>query len=102
LLSRTSCEHEVFSCLYLDNRHRVIACEDLFRETIDGASVHPHEVVKAALGHNHPSGIPDPSKADELITVRLKEALAIVDIRILDHMIVAGASVYSFAEHGLL
>ena len=79
--------------------------------TIDGASVHPREIVKAALGHNaaaiilahnHPSDAPDPSAADEMITKRLKEAFAIVDIRILDHLIVAGASVYSFAEHGLL
>lgn len=104
-------EHEVFSCIYLDNRHRVIACEDLFRGTIDGASVHPREVVKAALAHNaaavilthnHPSGVSNPSSADEMITKRLKDALAIVDIRVLDHLIVAGASVYSFAEHGLL
>lgn len=103
-------EHEVFGCLYLDNRHRLIAVEDLFRGTVDGASVHPREVVKAALGHNaaaiiayhnHPSGLANPSQADELITRRLKEALALLDIRLLDHLIV-GESIYSFAESGLL
>jgi DNA repair protein RadC len=90
----------------------LIACQDLFRGTIDGASVHPREVVKEALrhnaaavilAHNHPSsGIAEPSHADELITRRLREALALVDIRVLDHLIVAGDSVLSFAERGLL
>ena len=103
--------HELFCCLHLDNRHRLIAFDELFRGTIDGASVHPREVVKQALGrnaaavilaHNHPSGIAEPSQADELITNRLKDALALVDIRILDHLIVAGGSVVSFAEKGLL
>ncbi len=107
----SSLEHEVFSCLFLDNRHRVIACEELFRGTIDGASVHPREVVKQALAHNaaavilahnHPSGVAEPSQADELITLRLKDALAIVDIRVLDHLIVAGARVVSLAERGVL
>lgn len=106
-----SLEHEVFSCLWLDNRHRVIACDELFRGTIDGASVHPREVVKRALAqnaaavilaHNHPSGVAEPSQADELITQRLREALAIVDIRVLDHLIVAGAQVVSMAERGVL
>ena len=104
-------DHEVFCCLWLDNRHRVIACDELFRGTIDGASVHPREVVKQALAqnaaavilaHNHPSGVAEPSQADELITHRLKDALAIVDIRVLDHLIVAGAQVVSLAERGVL
>jgi DNA repair protein RadC len=104
-------EHEVFTLIYLDNRHRLIACQELFRGTIDGASVHPREVVKEALkhnaaavilAHNHPSGVAEPSQADELITARLKDALALVDIRVLDHLIVGGCDVVSFAERGLL
>lgn len=104
-------EREVFSCLFLDNRHRLIACEELFQGTVDGASVHPREVVKRALAHNaaavilahnHPSGVAEPSQADELITVRLKDALGVVDIRVLDHLVVAGAKVVSLAERGLL
>jgi len=88
-------EYETFTLIYLDNRHRLIACEDLFRGAIDGASVHPREVVKEALrhnaaavilAHNHPSGATEPSHADELITRRLREALGLVDIRILDHL----------------
>lgn len=103
--------HEVFAVLYLDNRHRLIALDELFRGTIDGATVHPREVVKEALGHNasavifahnHPSGIAEPSQADELITRRLKEALALVDIRVLDHLVVAAGDCVSFAERGLL
>jgi len=105
-----ACEHEVFGVLHLDCRHRLIAVEDLFRGTINSASVHPREVVKAALKHNaaalvlyhnHPSSQSEPSAADELITRRLKEALALIDVRVLDHLIVA-ESIYSFAEHGLL
>jgi DNA repair protein RadC len=105
-----ACEHEIFGVLHLDSRHRLIAVEDLFRGTISSASVHPREVVKATLArnsaavvlfHNHPSGLAEPSAADELITRRLKEALALVDVRVLDHLIVA-ESVYSFAEAGLL
>lgn len=104
-------EHEVFMCIYLNNRNRVIACEELFRGTVDGANVHPREVAKQALAHNasavilahnHPSGIAEPSQADELITRRLKDALALLDIRVLDHLIVGGESVESFAERGLL
>ena len=104
-------EHEVFCCLYLDKRHRLIEYEELFRGTIDGASVHPREVVKQALArnsaavilaHNHPSGIAEPSHADELITRRLREALALVDIRVLDHLIVADNGCLSFAERGLI
>src|ERR1700722_19015420 len=92
-------EHEVFTVIYLDNRHRLIACQELFRGTIDGASVHPREVVKEALrhnaaalilAHNHPSFVSEPSQADELVTRRLREALQLVDIRVLDHLIVAG------------
>lgn len=103
--------HEVFCCVYLDNRHRVIGFEELFRGTIDGASVHPREVVKVALArnaaavilaHNHPSGIAEPSQADELITRRLKDALALVDIRILDHLVIGDGVCESFAERGLL
>jgi DNA repair protein RadC len=103
--------HELFCCLHLDNRHRLIAFDELFRGTIDGASVHPREVVKQALGrnaaavilaHNHPSGVAEPSQADELITRRLREALALVDIRVLDHCIVGDTGCLSFAERGLL
>lgn len=101
---------EVFACLFLDNRHRVLAFEELFRGTIDGASVHPREVVRRVLyhnaaavilAHNHPSGVAEPSRADEAITRRLQEALGLVDVRVLDHIIVADAMV-SFAERGLL
>jgi DNA repair protein RadC len=103
--------YEVFCCLFLDNRHRLIAFQELFRGTIDGASVHPREVVREALGrnaaavilaHNHPSGVAEPSQADELITLRLREALALVDIRVLDHLIVGDSRCASFAERGLL
>ncbi|MFM7067178.1 MAG: DNA repair protein RadC [Gammaproteobacteria bacterium] len=104
-------EHEVFCCLFLDNRHRFLAYEELFRGTIDGASVHPREVVKAALArqaaavilaHNHPSGIAEPSRADEAITLRLRDALALVDIRVVDHLIIGGPDCTSLAERGLL
>ena len=104
-------EFETFCCIFVDNRHRVIDFVELFRGTIDGASVHPREVVKEALkrnaaavifAHPHPSGVAEPSQADELITRRLKEALALVDIRVLDHLIVAGSEVISMAEEGRL
>jgi DNA repair protein RadC len=103
--------HEVFCCLFLDNRHRVICFEEVFRGTIDGASVHPREIVKLALArnaaavilaHNHPSGVAEPSQADELITARLREALGLVDIRVLDHFVVGDVQCVSFAERGLL
>src|ERR1700728_3196173 len=103
--------YEVFTLIYVDKRHRLIACQHLFRGTIDGASVHPSEVVKETLkhnaaavilAHNHPSGVAEPSQADEAITQRLKEALALVDIRVLDHIIVAGGDTISFSERGLL
>ena len=104
-------QHEVFACLFLDNRHRVICFEELFSGTIDGASVHPREVLKRALfhnaaalilAHNHPSGVAEPSKADQNITQRLKEALALVDIRILDHFVIGDSEPASFAERGLI
>ena len=104
-------EAEVFCVLFLTNRHRVIAFEEMFQGTIDGATVHPREVVKQALrlnaaavilAHNHPSGVAEPSRADEAITRRLKEALGLVDVRVLDHLIVGGSEITSFAERGLL
>jgi DNA repair protein RadC len=110
-LSLAPLQHEVFAILFLDNRHRVIEFAPLFRGTVDGASVHPREVVKEALArnaaavilaHNHPSGIAEPSQADELITGRVKDALALVDIRVLDHFVVTGDAIVSFAERGLL
>jgi len=103
--------YEVFCCLYLDNRNRLITIEELFRGTIDGASVHPREVVRQAiahnaaaviLAHNHPSGIAEPSQADEAITRRLRNALALVDIRVLDHLVIGDGAIVSFAERGLL
>jgi DNA repair protein RadC len=103
--------YEVFCALFLDNRHRLIACDELFRGTIDGASVHPREVVRQALcrnaaavilAHNHPSGVAEPSQADELITLRLKDALGLVDIRVLDHLIVGDNRCVSLAERGVL
>ncbi len=103
--------HEVFCCVYLDNRNRVTGFEELFRGTLDGASVHPREVVKHALArnaaavilaHNHPSGVAEPSQADEIITQRLKEALGLVEIRVLDHIVVGDGACESFAERGLL
>ena len=102
---------EVFACAFLDNRHGLIAFEELSYGTIDSASVYPREVVRRALehnaaalifGHNHPSGDPSPSQADERITQRLKEALALVEIRVLDHIVVGGAESVSFADRGLL
>jgi len=102
---------EVFACMYLDNQHRLIRYEELFFGTIDGASVHPREVVKRVLkhnaaavifAHNHPSGVAEPSQADRRITDRLKSALLLVDVRVLDHMIVGDEEVLSFAERGLL
>jgi len=103
--------HEVFACLFLDTRHRIICFEKIFRGTIDGASVYPREVVKRALfhnaaalilAHNHPSGVAEPSTADEMLTRRLSEALALVDIRVLDHMIIGDVEVVSMAERGLI
>lgn len=102
--------HEVFAVLFLDQRHRVICFEELFRGTIDNASVYPREVVRQTLfhnaaavifAHNHPSGIAEPSQADQHITRRLQDALALIDVRVLDHFVV-GDQVVSFAERGLL
>ena len=104
-------EHEVFVCLWLDAQHRVIGCEESFRGTLTQTSVYPREIVKAGLkvnaaavifAHNHPSGAAQPSQADELLTRNLKEALALVDVKVLDHFIIAGRQVLSFAERGLL
>lgn len=104
-------EREVFSVLFLDAQHRLLAAEDLFTGTLDGAAVYPREVLKQALAHNsaavilahnHPSGTVTPSTADRRITQRLKDALALVDIRVLDHVIVAPDASFSFAEAGLL
>jgi DNA repair protein RadC len=103
--------YEVFCCMHLDTRHRLIAFEELFRGTVDGASVHPREVVRQALArnaaavifaHNHPSGVAEPSQADELITIRLRDALALVDIRVLDHLVIGDGRCMSFAERGLI
>lgn len=104
-------EHEVFSVMFLDNRHQLIKYEEMFRGTIDGASVYPREVIKRALqlnaaaliiAHNHPSGITEPSKADESITIRIKDACALVDIRLLDHLIVSETESTSLAERGVI
>lgn len=104
-------DYEIFAVILLDRRHRVIEYVELFRGTIDGASVHPREVVKLALDkgaaacllvHNHPSGVEDQSQADEFITTRLKECLALIDVRVLDHWIIGAGNVLSFAEKGLL
>lgn len=103
--------YEVFGCLYLDNRHRVLAFEELFRGTIDGASVHPREVVRACLrhnasavifAHNHPSGVAEPSAADRAITRELRDALQLVGVRVLDHLIVGSGVPTSMAALGLL
>jgi len=104
-------QREVFSCLFLDSQHRLIRCDDLFHGTLDGAAVYPREVVARALqynsaavifAHNHPSGVAEPSAADKRITERLQAALALLDIRVLDHIIVGRGHEYSFAEAGLL
>ena len=103
--------HEVFACLFLNNRHHVISFDKMFNGTIDGASVYPREVVKRALGHNaaavifahnHPSGIAEPSSADITLTQRLKTALELVDIRVLDHFVIGNNEAVSFAERGLI
>jgi DNA repair protein RadC len=110
-LALGSRQHEVFICVWLDAQHRVTAFEEAFRGTLTQTSVYPREIVKAALAqnaaavifaHNHPSGAAQPSQADELLTRNLKEALALVDVKVLDHFIVAGSQAISFAERGLL
>jgi len=106
-----SLEREVFACLFLDTRHQVIAFEVLFQGTLDAATVHPREVVRRALAlnaaavilaHNHPSGIAEPSQADRLLTRRLSDALSLVEIRVLDHLVVGDGATASFAERGWL
>jgi DNA repair protein RadC len=103
--------HEVFMALFLDSQHRVVRADELFQGTLTQTSVYPREVVKAALAanaaavifaHNHPSGVAQPSQADELLTRNLKEALALVDVKVLDHFVVAGSHALSFVERGLL
>lgn len=103
--------HEVFACLWLDNQHRVITLDKLFRGSITSASVYPREVVKAALhhnaaavifAHNHPSGVAEPSQADIDITKELKQALALIDVRVLDHIVVGDGQQTSLAQAGLL
>ena len=104
-------EHEVFIILLLDSQNRLIEAQELFRGTLSQTSVYPREVVKSTLArnaaavvfaHNHPSGVAEPSRADELLTQSLKQALALVDVRVLDHFVVAGTSTVSFAERGLI
>ena len=104
-------EHEVFAVIHLDAQHRVIEYVEMFRGTVSQTSVYPREIVKEALGrnsaalilvHNHPSGVAEPSRADELLTQTLKSALALVDVRVIDHLIVAGPTILSFAERGLI
>jgi DNA repair protein RadC len=104
-------DHEVFVCVWLDAQHRTIVVDEAFRGTLTQTSVYPREIVKLALrhnaaavvfAHNHPSGAPQPSQADELLTRDLKNALALVDVKVLDHFVVAGAQAISFAERGLL
>lgn len=101
--------YESFAVLFLDVKNRLIATEELFRGTLTHTSVYPREVVKAALAHNaagvilshnHPSGTPEPSAADHTLTTALKQTLGLVDVRVLDHFVIAGRQVYSFAEHG--
>ena len=110
-LSLSGKEHEVFITIFLDAQNRVLAVEEMFRGTLTQTSVYPREVVKAALrhnaaavifAHNHPSGVAEPSHADEALTRALKQALALVDVKVLDHFVVAGAGAMSFAERGLL
>lgn len=104
-------EHEVFVTIFLDAQYRVIASEEMFRGTLTQTSVYPREVVKRALAlncaavifaHNHPSGVAEPSRADEMLTDALKQALSLVDVRVLDHFVIAGASTLSMAERGLI
>jgi DNA repair protein RadC len=103
--------HEVFACLFMDNRHRVLAFDELFRGTIDAAAVYPREIVKQALArnaaavilaHNHPSGVAEPSQSDQLITRRIRDALDLVDIRLLDHFVIGDNTCVSLASRGML
>jgi DNA repair protein RadC len=110
-LSLAHLQHEVFVCIWLDAQHKVVGTEEAFRGTLTQTSVYPREIVKKALArnaaavifaHNHPSGVAQPSQADELLTRSLREALALVEVKVLDHFIVAGNQAISFAERGLL
>jgi DNA repair protein RadC len=110
-LSLAHLQHEVFVCIWLDAQHKVVGTEEAFRGTLTQTSVYPREIVKKALArnaaavifaHNHPSGVAQPSQADELLTRNLREALSLVDVKVLDHFIVAGNQAISFAERGLL
>ncbi len=110
-LNLAELEHEVFVALFLDGQHRVIKYTEMFRGTLSQTSVYPREVVKEALrlnagavifAHNHPSGMPEPSRADEMLTKTLKDALALVEVKVLDHIIVGGTTTVSFAERGLI
>ena len=103
--------YEVFCCMFLDNRHRVLAFEELVRGTLNGTAVYPREVVKRALAvnaaaailvHNHPSGVAEPSRADEVLTERLQEALSLVEVRVLDHIVIGDGETVSFSERGLI
>jgi DNA repair protein RadC len=110
-MTLTGRDYEVFMVLFLDAQHRVLESEEMFRGTLTQTSVYPREVVKRSLfnnaaavifAHNHPSGVAEPSQADELLTRSLKDALALVDVKVLDHFVVAGGGVMSFAERGLI
>lgn len=110
-ISLATLEYEVFCVLLLDTHHRLLSSRELFRGTLDGAAVYPREVVKEVLrhnaaavifAHNHPSGVAEPSPADEMITRRLQSALLLIDVRVLDHLVVAGTMLVSMAERGLL
>jgi DNA repair protein RadC len=103
--------YEVFACIWLDNRHRILRYDELFRGTIDGASVHPREIVRAAmdvnaaaaiLAHNHPSGVTEPSSSDLRVTQRIKDSLAMIDVKVLDHFIIGEGEGTSLAERGLI
>ena len=102
-------KHEVFGALFLDNRHRLIRFEELFRGTVNGASVHPREIAKRALhhnaaaviiAHNHPSGVAEPSQADRAITERIRDVMGLIDVRLMDHLVVGDGEIVSFAERG--
>lgn len=103
--------YEVFCCLFLDNRHRILAFEEMFRGTLNGTAVYPREIVKRALAlnaaavilvHNHPSGVAEPSRADQALTDRLRESLALIEVRVLDHIVIGDGETVSFSERGLL
>ena len=103
--------NEVFACLYLDARHRVVGFRELFSGSIDSASVHPREIVRSCLetnaaavilAHNHPSGVAEPSAADGAITRRVSDALGLIDVRVLDHLVVGESAIVSMAARGLL